>query len=303
MRAKLAVSACVFVLCAVSEVVRACGGNEYEQCWRVNLVFGEAKDCKCLPKVGGDIGKIAEDTKKIINPVISEVRKSPDAIAQCLGDLNNCVVQILAAPLAAPVQMYIDNLYKQSEGRVRAFSPEFIALAQPYFSTDLRGITYADDINTGMGMNVSYCDRIFFIGHGSPWADENELFLMLHELEHTVQCQRRGKSTYLAEYVLKAGMDVLRSGRFDVHDIHDYEIAANAKASQLTGALWAKIQSGWAPIPGNGATSAGLPAPQMTPLSYCETQVGNCNISPVMLPAGTPCYCNTMSGPVSGAAF
>ena len=299
MRPKFLLAVIMLFFLAFPGMAYSCGDNEYEQCWSVNLVFGTAKDCKCLPKIGGDVGKVAEDVKKTAAPVIEEIRKSPDAVVECLGDVGHCVMQILAAPLAAPVQVYLDGLYKQSEGKLRVFSKEFIALAQPYFDVDLRGITYADDIDTGMDMNVSYCDRIFFIGHGNPWTDKKELRLMLHELEHTIQCQRRGKSVYLAEYVLKAGMDVIKTGRLDVHDVIDYEVAADAKANQLTDKLWNKIMSGWVPIPGQPTMS---PA-SLKPLTYCQTPMGACGISPVMLPAGTSCYCNTMSGSINGSAF
>ncbi|MFK3711819.1 hypothetical protein [Leclercia adecarboxylata] len=290
----------------------ACGDNEYEQCWSVNLgPLGEAKDCKCFPKIGGVPGQVGEAAKGAINPIIDEVRKSPQAIQECLGDINKCVVQIISQPLATTIQIYLDGLYKQSEGRARSFSPEFIALAQPYFNVDLRSITYADDINTGMGMSVSYCDRIFFIGHGNLWQDPAELHLVLHEIEHIVQCQGRGKSTYLAEYILKAGLDVIKNGRFDVHDVHDYEIAAEDKANRLTGILWSKIQSKSVPIPNvpNGvpadpALRAGtLPATAPRMLQMCQTFIGSCPVPPVIAAPGSDCFCNTFNGPVAGKAF
>lgn len=271
----------------------ACGNNEYEQCWSL----GPYKDCKCFPKVGGTIGQIGEESKRITNNIISEVSKTPEAINNCLRDTKKCVIEIISAPLALPVQAYIDDLYRQSSGRASHFSPEFVALAQPYFSVDISKITYANDINTRMNMSVSYCDRIFFIGHGNLWIDKGELFHVLHELEHTVQCQKRGKSTYLAEYVLKAGTDVLKTGTFNVHDIHDYEVAANNKANYVTEILWQKIQSGAVPIPrGNNPGNLPPPPPPTMPLRYCATATFTCNLPPTMLPMGTSCNCNGIPG-------
>lgn len=245
------------IFLSFSSLVFACGADEYESCWRVDLgPLGEAKDCKCLPKVGGVAGQAGEESKRAINNLATELKKTPEAIQSCLNNVPQCANEIVSAPVALAVQAYIEGLYRQSEGRTYSFSPEFMALTQPYFSVDLRGITWANDIDTGTGMSVSYCDRIFFAGHGNLWQDPNELHHVLHELEHTVQCQRRGKRTYLAEYVLKAGLDVVKTGRFNVHDMHDYEVAAEAKSNQLTSLLWNKIQSRTVQIPGTGPSQS-----------------------------------------------
>lgn len=208
----------------------------------------------CMPNIGGDIGSAGQgaidETRRVVNNLARELGKTPEAIQECMNNVPRCANEIISAPLALPVQAYIDGLYRQSEGRTHSFSPEFIALAQPHFGVNLGRITYADDINTGSGMSVSFCDRIFFAGHGNLWQDKNELHHVLHELEHTVQCQQRGKRTYLAEYVLKAGADIVKTGRFNVHDIHDYEVAAEAKANQLTDLLWNEIRSGTIAVPG-----------------------------------------------------
>lgn len=250
---RLLVALCVMIY---SSTLLACPDDQYEQC-----VLGA---CICLPKIGGDVGKGGEDTKReaniLLDNIAREIRNTPSAIQACLNNTSQCVNTIISAPLVLPVQAYIEGLYRQSEGRTYSFSPEFIALAQPYYSVDLRGITWANDINTGTGMSVSYCDRIFFAGHGNAWQDPNELHHVLHELEHTVQCQARGRQAYLAEYVLKVGVDILKSGRFNVHDMHDYEVAAEAKANQLTNTLWNKIQSGTVPVPGGSKAPPGFPS-------------------------------------------
>lgn len=285
----------------------ACGPNEYEQCYRVNLLIGKAKDCKCLPKVGGTIGQAGEATKKVTSDIISEVRKTPEAIASCLNNVGQCVNEILSAPLAQTVQIYLDGLYKQSEGRVQPFSSQFIQLAQPYYSVNLQGITSADNINTGHGMSVSYCDRIFFSTSPNLWTSRSDLHLVLHELEHTVQCQRRGRRTYLAEYILKATGDIIKSGSVNVHDMHDYEMAANAKADQLTPIIWNQIQNARRSAnygqPGSGTQYLPPPYSQQPPLQVCKTPYGTCQIPPVYAPPGASCYCNSQYGQVQGQAY
>jgi hypothetical protein len=63
-------------------VAYPCGSNEYEQCYRVcvipNLGGGcsqEIKDCKCLPKVGGEVGKAGEAAKQVANNITRETVK------------------------------------------------------------------------------------------------------------------------------------------------------------------------------------------------------------------------------------
>jgi len=276
--------------------------------------------CRLDPECRGDLCKAGQgainETQRAINNIATELGKTPEAIQACLNNVPQCANEIISAPLALPVQAYIDGLYRQSEGKTYSFSPEFIALAQPYFSVDLKGITWANDINTGTGMSVSYCDRIFFAGNGDLWRDQNELHLVLHELEHTVQCQARGKRTYLAEYVLKAGLDVVKNGTFNVHDIHDYEVAADKKADQVTGIIWNKIQSGTVSIPVSVTVPDDniIPPPRITegnqsmtqrmvPVRFCQTQMGTCQIPPAMVPTGSPCFCNVPYGQVPGTAY
>lgn len=282
----------------------ACGDAEYESCWRVDLgPLGEAKDCKCLPKGPlGDVGNVIRDS---IDDLAKELQSTPEAVRECVSDIGKCTVNILAAPLAAPIQAYISALYKQSEGKVKSFSPEFISMVQPYYDVDLNGLTYADDMNTGHGMTVAYCDRIFFVGHGNVWKDWNELHLALHELEHTVQCKKRGAQAYLAEYILKAGLDAVKTGRLNVHDVHDYEVAAESKADQLTDVLWAKIEAARALAAGSSPSPAAPSSPVIPPASlvqYCDTPYGTCSIPPTMGYSGARCFCNSVYGQIPGIA-
>lgn len=71
----------------------ACGSNEYESCWSFCAVpkpLGgcalEAKDCKCLPKIDGDVGKAAEGAKDIIKETAKFGDNVLTTIAKAGGD-------------------------------------------------------------------------------------------------------------------------------------------------------------------------------------------------------------------------
>lgn len=211
--------------------------------------------CRAAQGAGQEVGRTIEN-------VARELGMTPQAIQECLTYPQRCANEIMSAPVALLAQAYIEGLYRQSEGRVQSFSPQWIALTQQHYDIDLRGVTFSENIDTGHGQTLAYCDRIFFTHSGSPWTDKNELFLTLHEMEHLVQCQKRGRRTFLSEYLLKGLVDIGKNGTFDVHDLHEFEIAADAKANSLTDMLWNKIQSsrgsgtsGGTPNPSNGCSS------------------------------------------------
>lgn len=119
-------------------------------------------DPGCRGDICGAVQPVASEADRTIRNIARELGKSPEAIRECLGNVPRCANEILSAPIAMLAQAYIDNLYRQSKNNVFPFSEEFINLAQPYYEVDLRGVTYSDNINTGHGMTVAYCDRIFF---------------------------------------------------------------------------------------------------------------------------------------------
>jgi hypothetical protein len=178
----------------------------------------------------------------------------PETLRACAHSIDRCAQQVLSAPLGALARGYIADLEYQAQGRLYPFTDEFINLVQAYYpEINLRNVRFADDINTGHGMTLATCNRIYFAPgmRGSVWRDRSQLRLVLHELEHVVQCQRRGETVYLAEYLVKAGADVVKNRSVDVHDVHDFEVAADAKADRLTDILWDKIQSGSVARPGD----------------------------------------------------
>lgn len=80
----------------------ACGSNEYEECYSVCVLpkpFGgcaqEIKDCKCLPKVGGDVGKAGEQAKEAANNAAKEVEKGLENITKEAAIAVNNVAKTL----------------------------------------------------------------------------------------------------------------------------------------------------------------------------------------------------------------
>lgn len=198
---------------------------------------------------------MSDEAKRALDNLAREIGKTPQAMAECLQNVERCAKEILAAPAAAMARAYIAELDRQSHNKVRSFSPEFIALVAQHYEIDLNGVTYADNINTGHGMVLAFCNRIYFTREGNLWTDRAELRLVLHELEHLDQCQKRGPNTYLAEYILKGLVDIGKNGRLNIHDLHDFEAAANAKANSLLDSIWTKVQARGGP--GKGGFPAG----------------------------------------------
>lgn len=63
-------------------VVYPCSDDEYEKCYQVCVLprplggcAQEVKDCKCLPKVGGEVGKAGEKAKEVANDINRETIK------------------------------------------------------------------------------------------------------------------------------------------------------------------------------------------------------------------------------------
>lgn len=65
-RMKSLLATCLFAACLLLPAIsHACSGDEYEKCWSL----GPYKDCKCFPKIGGEVGKAAEGAKQVANEI------------------------------------------------------------------------------------------------------------------------------------------------------------------------------------------------------------------------------------------
>jgi len=190
---------------------------------------------------------INSEAKRTLDNLVREIGKTPEAMADCLRNVERCAKEVFAAPAASLARLYIEDLNRQAQGKIYSFSPQFVALAAQHYEINLAGVTFADNINTWHGQVLAFCNRIYFTREGNLWTDRNELHLVLHELEHLVQCQKRGENTYLSEYIVKGFADIIKNRSFNIHDIHDYEVAAEAKANRLIDSMWAQVQAQGAP--------------------------------------------------------
>jgi len=287
------------ILIFTNQVAFACGDLD------VVCKTQEAIDPGCRGDLCKSVRPVDQYAGKTVDNVVQGIKNSPDDVSACLRDVQKCVINVLATPLAIAQLAYFEGLNRQAQGKLHPFSNEFINLTSQYYDIDLHGVTFADDINTLNGMNVALCDRIYFTHSGNVWTDKAELRLTLHELEHLVQCQKRGRQSFLAEYLLK-GLVNLPSGITSIHDNHEFEIAADAKANQLTDVLWNKIVNGSAPKPQQSPQTS-APRPVSTagvPVRFCSTPIGICGIPPATVPMGTPCWCNIANGQkATGSAF
>jgi hypothetical protein len=218
----------------------ACSDQETEQCIGpiCACVFDPSKVVRSGtdPECRGDLCRFQRDLGR-------EIGRTPQAVQECVENISLCANQVVSAPLATPVKAYLDGLYRQAEGRVKPLPSDFVRLTQPYYDIDLSRITFAENINTGHGMNLAYCDRIFFIESIDPFNNKSDLTLILHEMEHLVQCQKRGRDAFLAEYILKGATEVVKNQRINIHDLHDFEIAADNKANSLADTIWNNMQA------------------------------------------------------------
>jgi hypothetical protein len=135
--------------------------------------------------------------------------------------------EIVMDVCSSPLRAYEGGLRAQVRGW-RQLPPRLInALARHYPQVNLRDIRYAESISTAGGAAQTFERRIYFptwLDFGNP----SDVHWLLHELEHTVQYERRrGRSTMLCEYMAKAIGNGLR------HDSIDMERAADRKADAL----------------------------------------------------------------------
>jgi hypothetical protein len=134
-------------------------------------------------------------------------------------------------------QSIVDGYKRHLTAQVRGWNrlpPDFIAQVQPFYKVNLNAIQYAVGINTVHGSNITFGNQIFFTRQFS-FGDENDLHLLFHELEHSVQYQNRGgEAAFIAEYVAKAAGQILRTRTFNVHDLIDFEGAAEQKANEMS---------------------------------------------------------------------
>ncbi|MFC7516524.1 hypothetical protein ACFQUU_16045 [Herbaspirillum sp. GCM10030257] len=205
-----------------------------------------------------------------VNHVLKEIGNAPESWARCISDIGNCaddlVKRIPYLYLAPVVERYKQHLFNQGEGRWQRFPPYIVlAIQRHYPEINVDGIRYATNVNTLHGKHITWHNHIFFVSD-IDFSRPEDVWTVLHELEHTVQYQRRGgEQPFLSEYVLKSAGKVIQTGSFNVHDYIDIEGAANNKANLIVGEVIYNINNIWSSRPelvSNIINEDGTPATQ-----------------------------------------
>jgi uncharacterized membrane protein len=141
----------------------------------------------------------------------------------------------LPAQAAAPIiGTYKRSLLEQAEGRWQRLPDWFIDLfADEYPEISLRQVRYATRINTVHGQAITFAYQIFF-PKDIDLNTRSGKHLMLHELEHTAQYQRKGgEQAFISEYLLHGAGRIIQKRSFDVHDDINTEADAISKSDDV----------------------------------------------------------------------
>jgi Domain of unknown function (DUF4157) len=226
-----------------------------------------------------------------------DIRNAPGSVTRCVSNLDDCAEeQIRRIPYTAIwpiIERYKQHLFNQANGRYRNLPENLIVSLQPHYPQfNLRSVVYAENINTVHGRAITWENRIFF-PYSINLNDRNNLWTMLHELEHVVQYNLKGGyQGLISQYILKAGGKIIERQTFDPHDFIDMERAADSKANILIGLASSVMQQNRDGFPGNPPVAIQPRALGVT----CTTYRGVCAAPPS--PFGSGCSCRDMFGVV-----
>ena len=129
---------------------------------------------------------------------------------------------------STPARIYQINLERQANGPWLTLPPQLVSTFQgDYQGVNLAGVLYTQGVNTGNGNATTFGNRIYF-PRAINLMNRDDLWWLLHELEHTVQYARGGsQASKLCEYTAKS------IGAGFEHDRIDMEQAADRKANYL----------------------------------------------------------------------
>jgi hypothetical protein len=133
---------------------------------------------------------------------------------------------VLADICSAPIQYYEGTLAGQASGRWRNLPPLLIQVVQPYYVNDLSGVRYAEGIRTSNGEAQTF-GKLLYFPRNLNLMSAQDMYWMLHELEHTSQYAGSNEATKLCEYMAKSIGSGLQ------HDDIDWERAADRKADHV----------------------------------------------------------------------
>lgn len=132
---------------------------------------------------------------------------------------------------AAPANMLRYNHQRQVKNWERLPRALINDVQRFYRGVNLDNVRFAENVRTINAPAVTMGNLIYFRGR-IDFGRDDDLWLVLHELEHTVQYRNEPRSAKLCEYTLKAF-----SSGFN-HDDIDWERAADRKADYVMDRLY-----------------------------------------------------------------
>lgn len=135
--------------------------------------------------------------------------------------------EVIQDSCAFPARAFVKMVQHGGSG-LKPLPTWFVQKAQPFYDVDLRRVRYSEGASVhGPAIAVTDKYNIYFENHLS-FNNSNDLALMLHELEHVVQYDRKGgRSGMLCEYFLKAHGNAFQHGSIDM------ERSADNKANHV----------------------------------------------------------------------
>lgn len=206
---------------------------------------------------GKNLNQVVKDRLQNFGNQMEDFAKNP---VQYTLDLPKSVLMDICS---LPGQRLEGELAGQADGRWQALPPQLVAALQgQYQGVNLASVRYAENISTPLKEGMTFGNRIYFPQY-LDLTQPDDLWWMLHELEHTVQYGRSDSNAEtLCNYELKG------IGNGFQHDRIDMEQAANRKADALIDYASAVMtSSGVAPVP------AALQANQVSVSNETEGEV------------------------------
>lgn len=180
---------------------------------------------QCLKSLGW---KDCSEAVMVATPMASQA-------TLCLSNLRTCpenVVKTLSTNQLLPAARQIVQAYKQglvaqatAKGKWMPVPEEFIkSYAYAFPGVNLREVRVATGINTIHGQAITFATQIFLPQASLDLKDRDDRILLLHELEHTLQYQRKGgEQPFVDEYLRKGAGQIVACLCFNVHDSIDVE--------------------------------------------------------------------------------
>ncbi len=156
----------------------------------------------------------------------------------CAENISRCpsaiVAQLSYEAVRPIVDSYRSGLASQANGRWIYLPGKIKSKINTYYpEIDLDRVRYAENIFTVHGQAITIGYSIYF-PYDMDLDQPDDLKLMLHELQHVVQYEKRGgEEPFLAEYIAKSAGKIAERQSFNVHDYIDLEDDANRRSSSV----------------------------------------------------------------------